>query len=1775
MTKNQKIFLNELRECLTLSDKAKQWQDLVLFLQRTKKVFMSYSNSATLSVLEEDKLYERTQLVTRQLLKKLPTCLDSQMPSSVKQTALEVYEEIFEMIDEQVFIENISIIANPLFSISATIPLRLQTNLVKLFYLGFLKFPYSLLVCLDGFVSSLLNFLQDKKSEAFDKTLELLNTTNEIIQDKSALVNSVVNTMIANLDVRMGGLNFLTSFIQWPQPEEFSNEQFMKIYLGNDIDAFFTALKKSLDTENGLFSKRLCLDLLLYKFSLTNTLFTDKIKFELIKSCLLLLLENEQTLNRRVFEWIFNEIDEKRYLILETAFKHVFIEKVEIGNFEEATDLHKLLLVRKELKQFNFASNTFLTVLEPIVTKILSDGKENSPKVNNENLDLIKTHINSLKLSTVFQTVYELIEKHFLTIENQEIEVETYKQIIEEVDQIMFLLPLPVEEDKTEIELIKNTFSHVFSLYKQILYLARKNLFFSTFIFKTSKKFYKNFSLNLSLSTVECFFLELLAFIESVKSDYKANFVLFSEKDPVNSKKLKYLIQKGFSFLIKLINEQEFKNNIIYVEKTFALHNKLRLFIDIKTFLKNTEILLKFFFVNTDEAKMLVCFRKIIPVLIKIQSGYNNEEQKFLLMKTVTSLFQLKSHLFSSELLSLLKYKEKKFSNEKNNSKCNRDFINLFSFYLELVITMDQKQIESDEKLDAFFLRLLDSGFTKYNKLFIEYFNKKVKTKLECPRLNTILFGPCLRLLLMILNNNDISEIRTGLLYLNGLLKLLNSEILSYLIKDEVYDENIIKLYQQFKNKVEYEEVDTRHRFSTQGKSTDSISERKLLTTKTKIYSISTEVLHKTFEIEEKMDQPNISLQIFKYLFEIEPNLKDKLSFIRNNLNFLEMAILRTKENNNQFLFLEVLFTFKKQIIFYLTKTEKTDENFKKTFFLFEHLYKTFYKTKKDFHLFKSLVSSMLEIFKQENLDGTAYWLDKFLFSLSKLIFIFSKEQTFCKREELKNSTKFTIKTILQMYVFFGKKRTKSISVSESKPTFLDTLFGKKQSDPFKTPDFRNDCIFYLKKNVEIVSESLLSIIILKLQRKEENYVSNVVKPVFLETRNEIRIQQKVVLNNNLKFYYKNLINVFCDKFLEEIFLFLFRKIREFKLKADYYPVTNKSKAATINDLILYVHETKLNAIIYFISLLKKENCTNLLKSAFVKIKTNYWNFETDDDNNSYDTISFVFLIAYFCIAAGSHKIDHDILLGDFLEVLKERKQTFNLYEASWLLTISQNFVFTIKPDEKYILQPLVHFMIQILAKLKDNINVDCLASLSSLKEQNIDKENKPIFLPFILVENNFSSMLQIFKKVDKFVNNNYIETLPRINTASNRFFSSRSEAFRRFLRNESEFSTSEKKTICEFRFFFFLEKELVVPFLFMCYFNCLLPILLKSFLNNTEKKFLHLETFINICFEFLMQEKIFFFNEIQILRVLNLILDAKENFPMVEFIKKKLSDYYNKPRFFKKPIAVLKMSRFLVNMIYSSIKEKVNLLVNRVQFLATKNTQSESLTHILKLTSYILLSCEPSVFLNYANFLITSCLLVLKGEQFETHAKHVLVLLSVLSFKLGNNLPIEGIRSVILRLEEILVSKLRVENPIHPPYFKNIFEFLEIFCFKSKKIAISLDWILFNTKKENISGYLKLVRDTDSDIEEEISIFMPIVNKICVKCFRKFTPNEKKIILDTIEKNYTNGFIFLEKANPVSVLDFVKRIIEFLLKMEYLRKNESVYVDEQLEDILLSSLNN
>lgn len=269
-------FSSELDLCLVSFDKAREWADLITYLQRIIKICGKYPS---LPIADKDLISKR-----------LAQCINAALPSGVHLKALEVYEVVLLRETPASMETSIRYWSTGLFPLLSNAATHVKPAVLRLFKERILTMGSRLQCCLPGLLTALLPNIEDAASESYSLARSLIDKICEAVST-SCFYTTLWESLVTCRAIRLPCLILLLESVQASTP--FHVEESVAC----------TSISAAL-FDSSVLTVRSCLDLLLAAPFLKRSQLSCAHRQLLTSSLLQLLGRREGSLTRRIVQWL-------------------------------------------------------------------------------------------------------------------------------------------------------------------------------------------------------------------------------------------------------------------------------------------------------------------------------------------------------------------------------------------------------------------------------------------------------------------------------------------------------------------------------------------------------------------------------------------------------------------------------------------------------------------------------------------------------------------------------------------------------------------------------------------------------------------------------------------------------------------------------------------------------------------------------------------------------------------------------------------------------------------------------------------------------------------------------------------------------------------------------------------------------------------------------------------------------------------------------------------------------------------------------------------------------------------------------------------------------------------------------------------------------------------------------------------------------------------------------------------------------------------------------
>ena len=314
--KEYEKFEKKLLSILNSSANAKSWSDLLPTL-----------NEILNHVSKNQKDINFSQISIKHMLaKRLAQCLNPEFPNAVHEVVLEIYKIIIKNImtkQDMRLMDNLALYCSGLFPFFSNASLKNKEIFIKdIVVLNLLNINADeLTLCFPGLLASLIPGLDDNNDSTTKLIYQAFKDFITKLPNSQTFFGSYWTLLLRNKHLRNSGMKYLIEkIIKYPdlkaKPIE-EQKSLIEEYYPNINTTVVNALIEIIKEED-IPTVRNGMDFILTRFPLTkdNNIINDEAKINLIVNALHLLIKNDQSVIRRLNNWLLdtvNDIDEIDY----------------------------------------------------------------------------------------------------------------------------------------------------------------------------------------------------------------------------------------------------------------------------------------------------------------------------------------------------------------------------------------------------------------------------------------------------------------------------------------------------------------------------------------------------------------------------------------------------------------------------------------------------------------------------------------------------------------------------------------------------------------------------------------------------------------------------------------------------------------------------------------------------------------------------------------------------------------------------------------------------------------------------------------------------------------------------------------------------------------------------------------------------------------------------------------------------------------------------------------------------------------------------------------------------------------------------------------------------------------------------------------------------------------------------------------------------------------------------------------------------------------------
>lgn len=286
---------------------AKEWSDLMAIIKNLKENLKKYPTS---------NLYKITDKIL--LAKRLAQSLNPSLPGGLHEITLEVYDMIFENVrtnNGNLLGIDLGLYSSGLFPFFqyATVPNKTLylNNIIKKHYLELT--PQELVLCLPGFLASILPGLDDQNENLLKNLKEIFAKARQKVGD-NCFYGGLWSVILRTQRLRLVGMKYINDTVPLYKTIEENNDlkaEYIFNYYPNLSVLVINALTAVIEDEN-VQVQRLALDYVISRLPINNSILSVDEKIAVVISALSLLIKNEYSTIRRLLTWLMgtNQDDE-------------------------------------------------------------------------------------------------------------------------------------------------------------------------------------------------------------------------------------------------------------------------------------------------------------------------------------------------------------------------------------------------------------------------------------------------------------------------------------------------------------------------------------------------------------------------------------------------------------------------------------------------------------------------------------------------------------------------------------------------------------------------------------------------------------------------------------------------------------------------------------------------------------------------------------------------------------------------------------------------------------------------------------------------------------------------------------------------------------------------------------------------------------------------------------------------------------------------------------------------------------------------------------------------------------------------------------------------------------------------------------------------------------------------------------------------------------------------------------------------------------------------
>ena len=194
-----KSFCEQLEGALLAFERAREWADLIRYLQGVKKVL-------------EASRYNSFPLIPASLTvtfsKRLAQCLNPGLPDGVHLNTLAVYALTFKRIGKDLLARDLALFAAGLFPLFKHASTRVKPRLLDLFGSYLLPLGSRLVSCMSGLVACLLPGMEEPQADTYDRVIDTLKAVCKA-GGRAVFMRCIWRTILLSPETRFAALSFV------------------------------------------------------------------------------------------------------------------------------------------------------------------------------------------------------------------------------------------------------------------------------------------------------------------------------------------------------------------------------------------------------------------------------------------------------------------------------------------------------------------------------------------------------------------------------------------------------------------------------------------------------------------------------------------------------------------------------------------------------------------------------------------------------------------------------------------------------------------------------------------------------------------------------------------------------------------------------------------------------------------------------------------------------------------------------------------------------------------------------------------------------------------------------------------------------------------------------------------------------------------------------------------------------------------------------------------------------------------------------------------------------------------------------------------------------------------------------------------------------------------------------------------------------------------------------------------------------------------------------